>query len=90
MAAMTVGADGVAPWWAGRQRILNSRAVPGRFTAAAPPVPVVARLVWADDGEELVETVATAWTSPLVLVAVGDPRSAYRGVWVPARDVTRR
>jgi hypothetical protein len=27
-----------------------------------PPVPVVARIVWEDDGEEFIETVAAGWT----------------------------
>ena len=49
------------PWWAGRQRILNSRGVPGRFTTASAPVPVVVRLVWADDGEERVTTTITSY-----------------------------
>lgn len=82
-------ADGeVPPWWAGHQRILNARAVPARYTRCEP-VPVRVRLRWADDGEEVIETSATAWTTPLVLVMVEDSRSITRGVWVPARDVSR-
>lgn len=78
----------VPPWWAGHQRILNARAVPERFTRCEP-VPVRVRLRWADDGIEVIETRATAWTTPLVLVLVEDSRSVTRGVWVPAVDVTR-
>ncbi len=78
----------VPPWWAGHQRILNARAVPERFTRCEP-VPVRVRLRWADDGIEIIETRATAWTTPLVLVLVEDSRSVTRGVWVPAVDVTR-
>lgn len=78
----------VPPWWAGHQRILNARAVPERFTRCEP-VPVRVRLRWADDGVEVIETQATAWTTPLVLVLVEDSRSITRGVWVPAVDVTR-
>ncbi len=89
MSGVARGADGVAPWWAGHQRILNARAVPARFTRADQPVPVRVRLDWSQDGAEVREAVATAWTTPLVLVLVDDPRAALRGVWVPARDVHR-
>lgn len=84
-----VSGTGIAPWWAGHQRILNARAVPERFTCG-DPVAVRARLLWSDDGPEVVDAVATAWTSPLVLVMVEDPRSITRGVWLPAGDVRRR
>lgn len=80
--------DEVPPWWAGHQHILNARAVPERFTRCEP-IQVRVRLRWADDGEEVVTTTATAWTTPLVLVMVEDPRSVTRGVGVPARDVTK-
>lgn len=78
----------MSPWWAGHQRILNARAVPELYTRCAP-IPVRVHLRWADDGVETITTTATAWTTPLVLVRVDDPRSVTRGVWVPARDVTR-
>src|SRR5659263_412818 len=82
-------ANGDVPaWWAGHQRILNARAVPERFTRCEP-VPVRVRLRWADDGVEHLDTHATAWTIPLVLIQVDDPRSVTRGVWVPLADVTR-
>lgn len=84
------GGGDVAPWWAGRQRILNARGVPGRFTHAPEPVPVTVRVRWADDGEEELAGEAYGWTVPLVLVTVDDPRSAFRGIWVPAADVRRR
>jgi hypothetical protein len=87
---VALGADGVAPWWSGHQRILNARAVPERYVRAGLPVPVRVRLEWSDDGAEERDAVATAWTTPLVLVLVDDPRAALRGVWVPARDVRRR
>lgn len=82
-------ADGeVPPWWAGRQRILNARAVPERYTRCEP-IPVRVRLRWADGEVEVITTTAAAWTTPLVLVLVDDPRSVTRGVWVPTSDVTR-
>jgi len=82
-------ANGDVPaWWAGHQRILNARAVPERYTRCEP-IPVRVRLRWADDGVQHLDTTATAWTTPLVLIQVDDPRSTTRGVWVPATDVTR-
>jgi hypothetical protein len=55
-----------------------------------PPMPVVARIVWEDDGEESIETEAAGWSGQLVYVR--GARSA-----VPAdvgvarrRDVRRR
>ncbi|WP_127572595.1 hypothetical protein [Georgenia faecalis] len=87
---MILGADGVAPWWAARQIVLNARAVPERFARGVSPIPVVVRLHWSDDGEEWVPTAANAWTVPLVLVELDDARSDVRGLWVPARDVRRR
>lgn len=82
-------ANGDVPaWWAGHQRILNARAVPERFTRCEP-IPVRVRVRWADDGVQHLDTTATAWTTPLVLIQVDDPRSVTRGIWVPAADVTR-
>jgi hypothetical protein len=49
-----------------------------------PPVPVTARIVWEDDGEEHIETEAAGWTGRLVYVrvpipAIGSPRCGQRG-----------
>lgn len=79
-------------WDEGRQRILNAHPVPARRAQrdAQPPIPVRARLVWEDDGVELVDTVADGWTSRLVLVSVLDPRLLVRGVWLAPADVERR
>ena len=38
------------------------------------PVPIVARIVWADDGEEYIETVAAGWTGRDVYVRLPDWR----------------
>lgn len=86
-AGMVANGD-VSEWWAGHERILNARAVPERFTRCEP-IPVRVRVRWADDGVQHLDTHATAWTTPLVLIQVDDPRSVTRGVWVPAADVTR-
>ncbi|PFG44934.1 hypothetical protein ATJ97_0210 [Georgenia soli] len=77
-------------WYEGHQRILNAHEVPKRFTQARAPIPVRARLEWEHDGVELTDTVATAWTHSLALVAVDDARSRFRGVWVDIGEVVRR
>jgi hypothetical protein len=38
------------------------------------PVPIVARIVWADDGEENIDTEAAGWSEQLVYVRVPDRR----------------
>jgi hypothetical protein len=38
------------------------------------PVPIVARIVWEDDGEEYIETVAAGWSGQNVYVRLPDPR----------------
>jgi hypothetical protein len=52
-------------------------------------VPIVARFVWADDGEH-VDTVALGWTGRDVYVRMSDGRYRVRAVWLDAADVTRR
>jgi hypothetical protein len=54
------------------------------------PVPITARIVWADDGEEHVETVALGWTGREVYLRMSDPRYRLRAVWLDASDVRRR
>jgi hypothetical protein len=55
-----------------------------------PPVPVVARIVWEDDGEDYLETEAAGWTGQLVYVRVPDRRYRLTSVWLNAVDVKRR
>jgi hypothetical protein len=54
------------------------------------PVPVVARIVWEDDGEEYIDTEAAGWSGQLVYVRVPDRRYRLTSVWLDAADVTRR
>jgi hypothetical protein len=54
------------------------------------PVPIVARIVWADDGAEHVDTVALGWTGREVYVRLPDRRYQFTAVWLAAADVTRR
>lgn len=41
------------------------------------------------DGEQVVTTIAYAWTTRLVLVEVSDPRAPIRGTWLAPADVER-
>jgi hypothetical protein len=54
-----------------------------------PPVPVVARIVWEDDGEEFIETIAAGWSGQLVYVRMPDRRYRLTSVWLDAADVKR-
>jgi hypothetical protein len=51
-----------------------------------PPVPIVARIVWAEDGEEYIETEAAAWSGQLVYVRLPDRRYRLTSVWLDAVD----
>jgi hypothetical protein len=55
-----------------------------------PPMPVTARIVWADDGEEWFETEAAGWTGRHVYVRMPDRRYRFTSVWLDASDVKRR
>jgi hypothetical protein len=47
--------------------------------------------VWADDGEEFIDTMAIRWTRSHVLVHLkDDPRCATIGAWLKPDDVRRR
>ncbi|MEE6273547.1 hypothetical protein V2J56_09330 [Georgenia sp. MJ206] len=80
----------VLPWYEGHQAITNADDVPRRFTCARVPIPVQARIVWEDDGVELLDTLATAWTARLVLVDVSDRRNRINAAWLALADVRRR
>ena len=76
------------PSWATWQRIVNDTGV--RQAPRRDPIAVLARVVWATDGEEQVQGQAIAWTRSEVLVELRDPRCATVGPWLPAKDVRRR
>ena len=44
------------------------------------PVPITARIVWEQDGEEHIETVALGWTGRDVYVRMSDTRYQLRAV----------
>jgi hypothetical protein len=74
------------------QDILNELPVPPRAAQkdAQPPVRVQARIRWARDGAETIDTVVNAWTSKAVLVEIIDVRRRIHGVWLAPGDVRRR
>jgi hypothetical protein len=49
------------------------------------PVPIVGRIVWADDGEEQVETVALGWTGREAYVRMSHRRYELKAVWAQRR-----
>lgn len=91
----SMGEQAMLSWNSGEptwQRLVNEVDVPPvrEQTTAPAPVPCVARLVWENDGAQLVETEAIGWTPAAVLVRVYDRRWRLGGVWVPVSDVRRR
>jgi hypothetical protein len=77
------------PGWSPGQRILNSSGAREPEHRLDPPVPVTARIVWEDDGEEHIETEAAGWSGPLVYVRLPDTRYRLTSVWLNAADVKR-
>jgi hypothetical protein len=66
------------PWEEGRQDILNALEAQMPRHTFGQPVPVVVRIVWEDDGEEQIETVALGWTGQHVYIRLPDPRYRSR------------
>jgi hypothetical protein len=90
----------VCSWDAGRaswQAIVNEQAIPPRDRQRAdrPSWPVVVRVVWERDGEQLVVSRAVDWVRSSapggwsVLVRVVDRRRSLGWVWLAAADVHR-
>jgi hypothetical protein len=76
--------------WSPGQRILNDTGAREPEHKFRWPVPITARVVWEQDGEEHLETEALGWTEQDVYVRVTDRRYQLRAVWLNAADVTRR
>jgi hypothetical protein len=76
--------------WSPGQKILNSTGARMPNHRLDPPVPVVARVVWANDGEEHIGPVALGWTGQNVYVRLPDQRYRLTSVWLDASDVRRR
>ena len=77
------------PGWSPGQAILNDTGARMPEHTLDPQVPIFARIVWEDDGEEYLDTVALGWTGRDVYVRMTDTRYELRAVWLDARDVTR-
>jgi hypothetical protein len=56
----------------------------------SPPVPIVATIRWAVDGEEHIDTVALGWTGQAVYVRLVDRRCQTNAIWLDGADVQRR
>jgi hypothetical protein len=76
--------------WSPGQAIVNATGARVPEHTFARPVPIVARVVGAQDGEEHIETVALGWTGRNVYVRMTDPRYRFTAAWLDAADVTRR
>jgi hypothetical protein len=75
--------------WSPGQAILNATGARTPEHTFRHPVPIVSRVVWAEDGEEHVETVALGWTGRDVYVRLPDTRYHFTAVWLEAADVSR-
>jgi hypothetical protein len=76
--------------WSPGQKILNSTGAREPEHTFHQPVPITARIVWEQDGEEFVETVAAGWSGQNVYVRLPDRRYRLTSVWLDAADVKRR
>jgi hypothetical protein len=79
--------DPKPPWETG-QAILNDTGARMPEHTFKTPVPITARIVWEDDGEEHVETVALGWTGQNVSVRMPDRHYQFTAVWLDATEVT--
>jgi hypothetical protein len=64
--------------WSPGQKILNDTGARVPEHIFHQPVPITARIVWADDGEEHLDTVALGWTGRDVYVRLPDRRTGSR------------
>jgi hypothetical protein len=76
--------------WSPVQVIVNSTGARMPEHTLDPPVPIVARIMWEEDGEEYIDTVAAGWGGRLIYVRVPDRRYLLTSVWLAAADVKRR
>jgi len=83
----------VSPGWsAGEsyQTVLNELPIPPYAAQhEIPSVKVRARVVWSDDGEEMIDGTSDAYAGRAVLVHTHDLRLYVRSVWLDADDVER-
>jgi hypothetical protein len=72
------------------QRIVNRLEARQPEHLLSPPVPIVATIRWAVDGEENIDTEAIGWTSQAVYVRLADARCRTNAIWLDGADVQRR
>lgn len=78
------------PHWPAWQRVLNdSWPSRPRDVVLRDPIPVRVRVVWARDGETVVDGRAVGWIGRHVRVELDDPRLGPLATWVDASDVHR-
>ena len=75
------------PYW---NPILQATGAQMQENRLDPPVPITARIAWADGGVENVDTVALGWTGRDVHVRLPDRRYHFTAVSLEASDVMRR
>jgi hypothetical protein len=76
--------------WSPGQAILNETGARQPEHTFHQPVPIVARIVWEETGEEFIDTVAAGWSGQNVYVRLPDRRYRLTSVWLSAADVKRR
>jgi hypothetical protein len=86
--SVSVAGSRSTPW--DSQPITNSLEARQPQHLLKPPVPIVATIRWAVDGEEQLETVALGWSGQHVYVRIADARFQNRAIWPDAADVKRR
>jgi hypothetical protein len=77
------------PGWSPGQAIINDTGARVPEHTFNQPVPITARIVWEQDGEERFERVALGWTGRDVYVRVTDTRYQFSATWLDAADVRR-
>jgi hypothetical protein len=77
--------------WSPGRSILNGAGSHRPEHSLWPHVPVLARVVWADTGEEeWLESEAMGWTGDLVYVNMWHTKYSANACWLRAADVRRR
>jgi hypothetical protein len=73
--------------WSPGQKILNSTGSRVPEHTLNQPVPIVARIVWAEDGEGVCRDCGRRWSGQIVYVWLPDRRYRLTSVWLDAADL---
>lgn len=73
------------------RNVLNEHwpGAPASYRRRDNPLPVRARIVWQEFGEEYLDGLAVRWDSAHVYVEIDDRRLMTNGVWLKPLDVYR-